>query len=68
MYYGVKDRGRDQSSDGSDPPQLKEAGAVQVRYVLRERGVERDNLVKNPRRVCVGTRQGISQSVTESQV
>ena len=34
----------DQSSDGSDPPQLKEAGAGQVRYVLRERegGVKRD--------------------------
>ena len=36
MYYGGKDRGRDRSSDGSETPRLKEAGASQVRYVLRE--------------------------------
>ena len=36
MNYGGKDRGRDRSSDGSETPQLKEAGASQVRYVLRE--------------------------------
>ena len=58
MNYGGKDRGRDRSSDGSETPQLKEAGASQVRYVyvLRERegGVKRDTQVTDTRRVRVG--------------
>ena len=62
MHYGGKDRGRDRSSDGSEMPQLKEAGASQVRYVLRERerGVKRDTQVTDTRRVCAG-RTFISQ-------
>ena len=62
MYYGGKDRVRDRSSDGSEPPQLKEAGAGQVRYVLRERegGVKRDTQVTDTRRVCV-RREFLSQ-------
>ena len=64
MYYGGKDRGRDRSSDGSETPQLKEAGASQVRYVLREceGGVKRDTQVTDTRRVCVG-REFLSQQL-----
>ena len=55
MYYGGKDRGRDRSSDGSETPQLKEAGASQVRYVLHEceGGVKCDTQVANGGRVAL---------------